>query len=97
MRLTVECVDLPENGHQPEFSMIEGKMFGRERVHIDNHQYKNCRFEGSTFVYSGGPFGFLDCELDGDPYLCMTGSARRTMKLHKQFAEYMKTRPQPLC
>jgi hypothetical protein len=97
MRLTVECVDLPENGHQPEFSMIEGKMFGRERAHIDNHQYKNCRFECTTFVYSGGPFGFLDCELDGDPYLCMTGSARRTMKLHKQFAEHMKTRPQPLC
>ena len=99
MILTLNCIDLPEpeKGYQPEFSMVDGKRFERERIHVDNHQYKNCQFVTCTFVYSGGPSGFLDCQLEGDFLLALTGPARRVRDLHAKFLEYDKTRPKSLC
>jgi hypothetical protein len=95
MRLDLECIDWPDEkkGYQPEFDEIEGQTFETKRIHVDNHQYGNCRFVNCTFVYSGGPFGFHNCELEGDFYLALTGSARRAAELWKQFQEYDKTRP----
>jgi hypothetical protein len=98
VELTLNCIDVPdpEKKYQPEFSMIQNEVFERKRVHVDNHQYKNCRFLDCTFVYSGGPFGFLDCKLEGEYYLALTGSAHRVRELHTEFVKYDKLRPHPL-
>lgn len=95
MNLTLNCIDIPdpERHYQPEFEMIEGVTYQGKRVFVDNRQYKNCRFVNCTFVYSGGPFGFLNCELEGDFLLSMTGAARRVRELADKFRDYQKTRP----
>src|SRR5262249_11844635 len=92
MRLNIEWIDWPvqEKHYQPEFSLVEGQTFETERVHVDNHQYGKCRFVNCTFVYSGGPFGFHECEVEGDFYLALTG-ARRSADLSKIFHEYAQT------
>jgi hypothetical protein len=96
--LTLNCIDspAPEKHYQPEVSMVQGETFETKRIHVDNYQYKNCRFVNCTFVYSGGPFGFLDCELEGSFYLSLTGAARRASELWQVFLEYDKTLPKPL-
>jgi hypothetical protein len=98
MRLHLGCLDSaePENGYQPEFSPREGETYDTKRIHIDNHYYTNCRFVKCTFVYSGGPFAFDECELEGGFRLALTGSARRTALLAAIFQEYDKTIPKPL-
>jgi hypothetical protein len=97
-RLHLECIDWPdrEKGYQPEFDKIEGQTFETKRVHGDNYQYGNCRFVICTFVYSGGPFGFHECKLEGNFSLALTGSARRAAELWQVFREYDKTIPKPL-
>ena len=98
MRLHLECIDWPnpDKDYQPEFSVIQNEKFEQKRIHVDNHQYGNCRFLDCTFVYSGGPFGFHDCEVEGDFYLAMTGAARRASELLQCFQEYDRSRPKPL-
>lgn len=95
MRLHLECIDWPdpEKHYQPEYDQIEGQTFETKRIHVDNHQYGKCRFVNCTFVYSGGPFGFHECELEGSFYLALTGAAHRSSELWKQFQDYEKTRP----
>ena len=95
MRLHLNCVDWPdpEKQYQPEYSKIENQIFQTQRVHVDNHQYGHCRFVNCTFVYSGGPFGFYECQIEGGFYFAPTGSARRTVELALFFREYQGTLP----
>jgi hypothetical protein len=92
MRLHLECIDWPEpgSGYQPEFVQIQDQSYECKRVPVDNHQYKNCVFENCTFVYSGGPFGFQDCEVRGDYSLGLTGAAHRSEELWTQFQEHLR-------
>jgi hypothetical protein len=88
MRLHLASIDAPEpeNGYYPDY--IQGKdqtLHGR--VLIDNHQFQNCTFERCTLVYSGGPFGFDECEIDGETTLVLTGAARRARLLWKALEE----------
>ena len=96
MRLHLACLDWPEpeKEYQLEFSQVEGQTFSG-RVHVDNRQYKNCRFVNCTFVYSGGPFGFADCQVEGDFLLGLTGAAYRSLEFWQQFEEYGRTRMPP--
>jgi hypothetical protein len=92
MRLHLECVDWPdrEKHYQPEWIQAENKTFQTERVPIDNHQYGKCVFEDCTFVYSGGPFGFSECELKGSCRLVVTGAARRALDCLQAFEPYLR-------
>jgi hypothetical protein len=87
MRLHLEAIDYPTDDYQPEFETIEGKTFEGSRVLVDIRQFGNCRFVDCTFVYSGGPFGFSECELEGQCILSPTGSAHRMRQLLEPFRE----------
>ena len=91
MRLHVNELDWPdeEKGYQPELSLVQGEVFETQRIHVDNHQYEKCRFVNCVFVYSGGPFGFAHCEVEGDFLLRLTGAARRAQELWKVFAGHI--------
>jgi hypothetical protein len=88
MRLHLECLDWGADDENPpaQFSTVQDETFRGKKIHVDNHQYKNCRFESCHFLYSGGPFAFSECEI----LACMLGlmgSARWTSKLIEQFVE----------
>lgn len=97
-RLHLECIDWPdlEKRYQPEWIQVANQTFDTKRIPIDNHQYGNCIFENCTFVYSGGPFGFSDCQLRGGCYLALTGSARRTSECLFAFEPYMRMISPPI-
>ncbi len=89
MRLHLASLDFPERefGYVPDYIQDENRTFDTERVLIDNHQFRNCKFVRCTFVYSGGPFGFDGCEIDASTTLVLTGSAHRAAILWKAFAD----------
>lgn len=91
MRLTLNWLDAPDSDRKyfPDYVVIQDKLFDHERVVIDNHQYARCSFQHCTLVYSGGPFGFYDCELDSYSEAALTGDARRVMA----FLEALEDRP----
>ena len=91
MRLHLECIDHPdpEKHYQPERIQIDGKAL-TGRIVIDNHQFGQCQFEGCTFLYSGGPFGFFECDLKGGCRLVLTGCARRTSECIQAFEPYLR-------
>ncbi|SRR5258708_32727068 len=92
MKLHLECLDVPEpeNGYQPEFFTILGQKYEAKRIAVDNHQYAECTFTNCTFVYSGGPFGFRGCEVQGDCYVALTGAAWRANKFWQQFQDHIR-------
>jgi hypothetical protein len=98
MKLHLQNIDFPDpdKQYQPEFSTVENETFDTRRIHVDNHQFGSCRFVNCTFVYSGGPFGFHECEVEGDFLFSATGSARRAVELFQFFVNYDKSRPRPL-
>jgi hypothetical protein len=89
MRLQLVSIDAPEpeNGYYPDYIQDKDQTFHVQRVLIDNHQFQNCKFEACTFVYSGGPFGFDECTIDGETTLVLTGAARRARLLWKALEE----------
>src|SRR5690348_4927848 len=96
MRLHLECLDAPrpDQEYQPEWIQVEDEKYLGERIPVDNYQYGNCRFENCTFVYSGGPFAFFDCVVEGGCYLALTGAAQRSIEFWQQFREHLrKTTP----
>lgn len=93
MRLTIASLEGPEFLHDPdspyldfqrhhvEYETISNQRFSQKRVIIDNCHFSHCSFEYCTFVYSGGLFGFDECEIDDRTILCPTGSAARGIAL----------------
>ena len=98
MRLHLEHIEPPEpeKRYQPEWIQVEGKTFEGVRIPVDNHQYGKCRFVGCTFLYSGGPFGFYECEVDGNCYIALASAARRTLDFWPAFQEHL-LKMSPLC
>ena len=92
MRLHLACIDFPdyEKHYTPEWIQVENQTFSGVRVPVDNHQYGKCVFENCNFVYSGGPFGFSECELTGGCMLSLTGAARRSAEFWQAFEEYLR-------
>jgi hypothetical protein len=77
----------PEKNYEPDWIQKKDEKFEGKRLVIDNHQFVHCEFVRFTFVYSGGPFGFFDCEIDGSTALVPTGSAWRTIRLFQTLRE----------
>ena len=93
--LDVAALDWPDSIHfskqksryQPEWSELENENFENEKVAVDNRQFRHCRFVRCTLIYSGGPFGFSECEVDWDSQLVLTGAAMRGMLLKQALAQ----------
>lgn len=66
---------------------VEGRPFSGGLVPLDNMQYVRCRFENVMFVYSGGPWDFVDCQFVGACGLTLNGSANWTDLLLKRMAK----------
>lgn len=92
MRLTLAFLDdpqelVPHGHHGPQWVPVEGKQFENQRIVVDNHQFAHCSFRRCAFLYAGGPFGFLDCEIDVKSGVLLTGAAARGFVLWKKFDE----------
>jgi hypothetical protein len=83
MRLHLEAIEQPADGYQPQFESHKDELFDGGIVLVDNRQFGNCRFVSCNFVYSGGPFGFFECEIEGQCILSLTGPAHKTMQLNE--------------
>jgi hypothetical protein len=83
MLLHLDCIDYfdQQRGYQPDWIEIKDQKFEVKRLVIDNHQFGHCSFVRCTLVYSGGPFGFFECEIDNESVLVATSSAWRTVCL----------------
>ena len=88
MRLHLASIDIDEhqNHYVPDYVQSENKTFHRERIQIDNHQFRHCKFRACTFLHAGGPFVFVECEIDGDSTLKSTGAAHRGVLLSATLA-----------
>ena len=70
-------VKSPELHIHTSYEVIECRQFDTVYVALDNKQFLNCHFQGCILIYSGGPFAMIDCEIDGETFLELTGSAAR--------------------
>lgn len=88
-RLHLASLDFPEgdNHYVPDYVQSQDLTFEVQRIQIDNHQFRNCKFVRCTFLHAGGPFGFDECEIDDDTILVSTGSAHRAVLLWATLAE----------
>ena len=77
MHLDLVALDFPDQDYTPDYVELRDKSFHLERLVIDNHHFVRCKFSHCTFVHSGGPFAFGECEIDGHTRLVLTGAARR--------------------
>jgi hypothetical protein len=95
MRLHIACLDYPEEDYQPQWITVKDQSFEDKTIQVDNHQYGNCVFLRCRFLYSGGPFAFHKCELEGNnTTLALTGAARKTEVFLEGFDEHLrKTQP----
>ena len=89
MRLHLALLDLSDReiGFQAEWVQVSDRRFEDERVAVDNHQFGRCSFLHCNLIYSGGPFGFSECEIDAESILSLTGPAWRAAKLLKTIAD----------
>jgi hypothetical protein len=76
-------------GYHPEYETIENQTYddGR-RVIVDNRQFRKCNFVRCLLVYSGGLYGFQECEFGIETRLAVTGSAARTIALWRAIHEH---------
>jgi len=88
-QLNLNCMDVVGADYQPQTVLVEDKIFEGARIPVDNHQYSNCQFRNCAFLYSGGPFAFFDCSLEGEGgYLNLTGHADRVLRILNVFRDY---------
>ncbi|MGQ0810035.1 MAG: hypothetical protein ACT4OO_02270 [Nitrospiraceae bacterium] len=50
-------------GFDPEYIVVEGQSFSKQRLSLDNHVYKNCSIDDCDICYSGGPFELIDTHI----------------------------------
>jgi hypothetical protein len=65
--------------------VFDGTNFVGEIVLIDNAKFINCRFEGCTLNYSGGPWSIEHCAFSGDTAFALQGQAYQAMLFLKYF------------
>jgi len=96
MRLHLSFLDHPEDYSAellpPQWVTVQNRHFRDESVAIDNHQFGHCSFQGCMLLYSGGPFGFFECDIDYTSGLVATGSAARTLKLWNELSQVIHRR-----
>lgn len=88
---TLNLLDpLPENqSDTPQFLWVKDHSYEGDMLVLDNHLYERCKFVNVHFVYSGGPFGFRDCDFLGS-CLSATGAARRVIEIENLFREILQ-------
>jgi len=72
--------------YTPQVNLIKDQNYEGRMIAVDNHLYERCRFVDCNFLYSGGPFGFANCEVQGG-YLSPSGAARNALSLLAIFRE----------
>ena len=82
-------VNLELLGERSEWDGVEiqDRNFHDQHVVVDNHQFARCSFVKCVLVYSGGPCGFLDCEVDIESAASLTGAAYRGHRLWQKLDE----------
>ena len=76
---------------------MEGQTYEDKTILVDNHQYGNCVFLRCRFLYSGGPFGFHECDLEGNNTdIALTGAARRTGVFLESFDAHLQDTMRPI-
>jgi hypothetical protein len=93
MRLHLNHLDEFREDYTPQFCTFSERRYEGDRIAVDNHFYQRCTFVNCNFVYSGGPFGFEDCEVSGG-FLSPTGAARNFLELEMAFEQ--NDSPMPL-
>lgn len=64
-------------------AIFENSSFQSDRIHIDGHSYKNCKFKGCEIIYSGGDLpSVVGCEFHETKWT-MDGAAARTLLMLK--------------
>lgn len=63
------------------YVLNENKTFSDVAISLDNCKYVNCRFEGVTFLYSGGPWVVEKCQVGPQCTLVLQGEAGRVAQL----------------
>jgi hypothetical protein len=86
MRLDLNFLEPFSEAHTPQFVWVKEQSFDGKKIPIDNHLYEKCRFVDCNFLYSGGPFGFDECDVQGG-YLSLSGLARNVAELLAFFRE----------
>ena len=84
----------PDEGYTPQHVHVSKQTYDGRMIVVDNHLYEECRFVNCNFVYSGAPFAFRNCEVEGG-YLSLTGAGRRVGDLERIFEENAKNAPGP--
>jgi hypothetical protein len=81
-----------EAGYKPQFVLVENQSFEGKKIPVDNHQYVGCDFRDCAFLYSGGPFRFWECSLEGEgTFLNLIGAAHRSVGILRIFQEHAKS------
>ncbi len=78
-------LDNPELHECCDYQAVADRKFEGGRVVLDNHQFAHCSFSRCTLLYSGGPCALVDCEVDYQSGLTLTGPAARGHVLWKLF------------
>jgi len=92
MKLDIASLESPEfvrskflypgrEQYHPDYNTVEDKEFEGERLVVDNCHCRRCFFRSCNLVYSGGLFGFDECQFDAQTFLSLTGSAARAVAL----------------
>ena len=105
MKFEIASIEAPEfvlgpgyvqtEQYHPQYETIQDKTFEGGWVVVDNRHFQNCKFVRAHLVYSGGMFGFRDCEIDAESVLSLTGSAARAVALWKAFVQHPERKPFP--
>ncbi|MFM7841952.1 MAG: hypothetical protein ACKOBZ_07695 [Nitrospira sp.] len=52
-------------GFEPHYIVVEGQVFGKTKLVLDNHVYKNCQIDDCDIYYSGGQYELIDTRVVG--------------------------------
>ena len=90
MRLSINFLDNPLD--QPDllrigypYEVLKDRQYSGEIVVLENRQFAGCAFRNCTLLYSGGPFAMVDCEIDFQTIVRLTGPAARGRALLEKF------------
>lgn len=86
MRLHLNCMEVGTDEYTPQVRWVKRETFEGKMVPVDNHLYEGCHFVNCNFLYSGGPFGFDECAIEGG-FLSLSGAGRNVLGLLTIFQE----------
>lgn len=50
-------------GLAPDYIVVEGQTFSKQKLSLDNHVYRNCSIDDCDIYYSGGPYELIDTHI----------------------------------